>query len=64
MGFVYPDLDLSKINIDDTMLQMPGGDDIINDDPDDSSHTVKQVVKDDSVVIAQPALEDVVAPVV
>ncbi|KAK9995625.1 hypothetical protein SO802_020311 [Lithocarpus litseifolius] len=41
VGSVYPDLDLSKINIDDIMPQTPGGDDTVSDEPDDSSHTVE-----------------------
>ena len=37
--FVYPDLDLSKTNIDDIMPQTAGGDNTVSDEPDDSSHT-------------------------
>ena len=52
VGSIYPDLDLSQIVIDDTVLPIPGGDDAVSGETDDSIHTVKQEVKDDGVVIA------------
>ena len=54
---VYPNLDLSKITIDDIVLQTLGGDDTVNDKPDDFVHTIEQEAKDDSMVIAQPVLK-------
>ena len=43
------------------MPQTPGVDDTISDEPDDSTYIIKQEVKDDSVVIAQPTPEGVSA---
>lgn len=54
----YPNLDLSQITIDDTVLLMPVGDDTVNDEIVNSIHTVDQEVRDiDDVVIAQPVLK-------
>ena len=61
VGSVYPDLELSKIFMDDTMPTTPIGDDTVNEEFDDSAHTKKQVPKDDGVVIAQPIPDGVVA---
>ena len=60
VGSVYPDLDLSKIFMDDTVPTTPIGDDTVNEEFDDSAHTKKQVPKDDGVVIAQPIPDGVV----
>ena len=51
-----------KINIDDTMLQTPGGDDTISDESDDFSHTVEQEMKDDGAVIASLLLKALLPP--
>lgn len=64
VGFVYPDLDLFKITIDDIVSQTPRGDDIVNDMPDESTHTIEQEAKDDGVVIAQLEPEGPIAPAV
>lgn len=39
IGFVYLDLDLSKITLDDLVLTTPGGGDTVNEESDDSIHT-------------------------
>lgn len=64
VGSIYPDLDLSKVTINDTVAQTLRGDDAISDEPDDSTHMVEQEVKDDGVVTAQSIPEGPVAPVV
>ena len=46
---VYPDLDLSQIIIDDTIPPTPEGNDTVNDETDDSVHTVSQEAKDTNV---------------
>ena len=50
VGFVYLDLDLSKISMDDPVPTTAGGD-IVSEEIDDSTHT-EQDPKDDSVVLA------------
>ena len=60
---VYPDLDLSKISMDDLMPTTPTGVDIISEEIDDSTQS-KQDPKDDVVVLAQPALEGPAVPLV
>lgn len=64
MGAAYPDLDLSQIVIEDAVPLTHGGDDSVNDEFDDSIHTVDQEVKEDSVVITQPVPKGSVAPAV
>lgn len=64
VGSVYTDLVLSRITIDDIVLQMPRRDDNVSDEPYNSSHTIEQKAKDDGVVIAQPAPESAIAPMV
>lgn len=61
---VYPDLDLSRITINDTVPPTTRGDDTISEESDDSTHTMEQESKDDDVVITQPVLEGLVAPIV
>lgn len=51
VGFVYLNLDLSKITLDDLVLTTPGGGDTVNEESDDSIHTEEQSLKDDSMVI-------------
>lgn len=63
VGFVYPHLDLSKIAIDETVLQTLGRDDAANDETDDSVHTVEQRVKDDDLVLVQSAPKGPNAPI-
>ena len=46
---VYPDLDLSQIIIDDTIPPTPEGNNTVNDETDDSVHTVSQEAKDTNV---------------
>ena len=62
--FVYLNLDLSKITLDDVVLMTLGGDDTVSEEPDDSAHTVEQDPKDNDLVIAQPVLESPITPVV
>lgn len=52
VGSIYPDLDLSKISMDDPVLPTPGGGDTIDEESDDSTHAEEQVHKDEGVVIA------------
>ena len=63
VGSVYPDLDLSKISMDDLVLTTPTGADIVSEEIDNSTQS-KQDPKDDVVVLAQPTLEGLVAPLV
>ena len=63
VGFVYPNLDLSKVTMDDPMPTTPTFSDTINEETDDSTH-IEQDLKDDSVVLAQPTLEKLVTPLV
>ena len=48
---------MTQIIIDDIVLLTPRGDDAVSDETDDSVYIVKQEVKDDGVIIAQPAPE-------
>lgn len=56
VGSVYPDLDLSKITLDDMVPTTPGGSDTVNEESDDSTHMEEQDLKDDNMVITQPIL--------
>ena len=51
----HPNLDLSQITIDTTVLLTPGGEDIVRDETVDSTPTVEQEVETNDVVITQPA---------
>lgn len=61
--FVYPDLDLRKVTMDDPMPTTLVGDDTVSQETDDSTYT-EQDLKDDGAVLAQPTLERPVAPLV
>ena len=61
--FVYPNLDLFKVTMDDPMQTTPAFGDTVSEETDDSTLT-KQDPKDDNVVLAQPALEKPVTPLV
>ena len=63
VGSIYLDLDLSKISMDDPMPMTPAGGDTVSEETDDSTHS-KRDSKDDGVVLAQPTLEGLVAPLV
>ena len=52
----YPNFDLSKVTMDDPLPTTPVGGDNINEETNDSTHA-EQGLKDDGVVLAQPALE-------
>ena len=53
---VYPNLDLSKVTMDDPLPTTPTDDDTVSKETTDSTHT-EQGLKEDSVVLAQPAQE-------
>jgi len=57
VGSIYPNLDLSKVTMDDSMPTTPAFGD------DNSIHT-EQDSKDDGVVLAQPTFEKLVTPLV
>ena len=57
---VHPNLDLSKISLDNPMPMTLVGGDTIDEESNDSIHTKEHVPKNDDVVIAQPALEGLV----
>jgi len=63
VGFVYPDLDLSEISMDDPVPTTPAGGDIVSKETDDSTYS-EQDPKDDGMVLAQPTLEGPVVPLV
>ena len=63
VGPIYPNLDLSKVTMDDLMQTTPAFGDTISEDTDNSTH-MEQDSKDDGVVLAQPALEMPVTPLV
>ena len=48
----HPNLDLSQIAIDDTVLPTPRGEDTISDETVDFVHTIEQEVEIDGMVIA------------
>ena len=54
VGFVYPNLDLSKVSLDDPLPMTPVAGDTIDKESDDSTHTEEPIPIDDGVVIAQP----------
>lgn len=63
VGTVYPNLDLSKVTMDDPLPMAPAGGNTVNKVTNDFTHT-EQGLKDDGVVFAQPALERPVTPVI
>ena len=63
VGSVYPDLDLSKVTMDDPLPTTPVGGKTIDKETDNSTHA-EQGSKDDSVVLAQPVLERSVTPLI
>ena len=58
---IYPNLDLSKVTMDDPLPTTPAGGNTVNEETDDSTQS-KQDPKDDDVVLAQPAVEGLVTP--
>ena len=58
---VYPNLDFSKISMDDPLPTTPVGGDTVSEETDDSTQ-LKWDPKDDGVVIAQLAIEGPVVP--
>ena len=63
VGSIYPYLDLSKIVIDEIVLQTLGGDDATSNKTDNSVHTIEQEVKDDNVILIQSTPKGPDAPV-
>ena len=61
VGSIYPDLDLSKVSIDDLLLTTPGASDTVDKEFDDSTYTEERIPIDDGVVIAQPVPEGHIA---
>ena len=61
--FVYPDLDVSKISMDDTMPTTPTDGDTVSEETNNSTQS-KRDPKDNGVVLAQPVVEGPVAPLV
>ena len=59
---VYPYLDLSKVSMDDPRPPTPVGDTVF-EDTDDSTES-EQDLKNDGVVLAQPAVEKTVTPLI
>ena len=57
---VHPDLDLSKISLDNPMPMTLLGGDTVDEKSDDSVHTEEHVPKNGDVIIAQPALEGII----
>ena len=49
---VYPDLDLSKVTLDDLVPTTSRGGDTVDKESDDSTHVEKQDSKDDGVALA------------
>ena len=60
--FVYPHLDLSKVSMDDLLLSTPTGDIVF--EATDNSIEYEQDPKNDGVVLAQPAVEKTVTPLI
>ena len=63
VGSVYPDLDQSKISMDDPVPMTPVGTNTVSEETDNSTQS-KWDPKDDSVVLAQLAVKGPVAPLV
>ncbi|KAK9987401.1 hypothetical protein SO802_032352 [Lithocarpus litseifolius] len=59
---LHPHLDLSKVSMDDPVLSTPVGDTVLVDD--DSLSESGMHPKDDGIVLAQPALDKSVAPII
>ena len=57
---IYPHLDLSKVSIDDPFLSTPAGDTVLEKSDDFSESEVDP--KDDSVILAQPTVDQLVIP--
>ena len=57
VGFVYPDLDLSNVSLDNPLPTTPAIGDTFDEEPDDFAHTEEQIPIDDGVVIVQPILD-------
>ena len=63
VGAIYPNLDLSKVTMDDLMLTTLAFGDTVSKETDDSTYT-EQNLKDDGVVLVQLALEKPITPLV
>ena len=56
----FPDLDLSKVIMDDPLLSTPVGDTIFEET--DHSTELEEVPKDDNVILTQPAVDQPIIP--
>ena len=61
--FVYPHLDLSKVTMDDPLPSTPVGGDTISEETDDPNQSERDP-KDDGVILAEPAMERLVTPLI
>ena len=61
--FVYPYLDLSKVTIDDPLPSTPAGGDTIFKETDNFTQSERDP-KDEGVILAQPAMEKPVTPLI
>ena len=59
---IHPHLDLSKVSMDDLLPSTPAGDTVF-EDTDDSTE-LERDPKNDGVVLAQPAMENTVTPLI
>ena len=58
---VYPNLNLSKVTMDDPLPTTPTRDDTVSEEIDDSTESERDP-KDDGVVLAQPVVEGPIIP--
>ena len=61
VGFVYPDLNLSKVSLNNPLPTTPAASNIVDKESNDSAHIKEQIPIDDRVVIAQPVPDGAVA---
>ena len=59
--FIYPNLDLSKVIMDIPLLTTPARGDTVSEETDYSTKS-EQDLKDDGVVLVQPAVEGLIVP--
>ena len=61
--FIYLNFNLFKVTMDDPLPMTPTGDDTASEETDDSAH-IKQGLKDNGVVLAQPTQENPITPLI
>ncbi|XP_065638950.1 codeine O-demethylase-like [Quercus suber] len=64
VGSIYPDLDLSKVTLNDPVSTTLMGSDTIDKESNDFTHIEEQDPKDDSVVLTQPVPDGPVTPLI